>query len=157
MNLLVYGESSPVVWTDDLGLVPKPPEGRWCDDQVRPCPDTCDADRLSRAVTDAQELGAAYCRMSDQPDLPREVKEGDPHTIGGIDDATDRPWFLPQGDPCRDYCLCGHEWKHLQQLQDPRVDQMLIDRIPTRQIVNRLECEAYQTSVACFRSFLGGQ
>ncbi len=45
--------------------------------------------------------------------------------------------------------VCQHERKHLMQMREPRIQRLLTERVPTRQITNLLECEAYGVGSKC--------
>jgi len=139
---------------DDLGLLAKPSKGQWCDELDEPCPEKCDKPGLQEALTEASRWQTRYCEASRTGTSVRPGEGVD--AIGGIDD--NRAWYMPQGDednprPCREWCICVHENKHLQDLADPRLEQFLINA-GVDAAANKLECRAYGASIGCLVGFI---
>jgi hypothetical protein len=87
--------------------------------------------------------------------VPNSDGDGEGQTLGRIDPDLG-PVYRPQGDPCRDYCICVHERKHVEDVASADVANMFLDHVPQQQIINWLECRAYKAGTDCLESFIGG-
>lgn len=156
-NLYAYAWNSPFRVVDPLGLRARPDRAEWCSRFLGPgdwAPDPCKCDQMAvaRHHDNATVLRDAFCREANAGSdrRPRETEGG--ITIGGVDRIARLAWYVPQGDPCVDFCICVHEWGHLLDQDDERVN-----RIDTsyEDAANHLECNAYGTQVNCLLRMKG--
>jgi RHS repeat-associated protein len=149
-----YANSNPVISSDPLGLEAFQP----CSDLPMPQPCECDKGKLAQAAQTARKFRDEFCAYRNSPERPPGVPhsgEGGARTVGKIDPSLG-PVYRPQGDSCRDFCVCEHERQHERDLKSPRVRKMILDGVPTQQTVNWLECRAYFTGTFCLQGFARG-
>jgi len=147
--------SNPLNRSDFLGLAAFEP----CSNiPNRPCSSNCDLGKVERALPEALRLRDLYCRYKDSPEVPPGIptgEEAEENTTGSVS-PIDGPSYKPQGDPCLDWCVCQHEGQHEKDKKLPQVQEMLIARLPTQQIVNWLECRGYTAGRFCLQGLARG-
>lgn len=160
MNLFGYGRSKPTLFTDPLGLTPKPQEGKWCDERS-PNFDLCDCSKKTAlsALDETLSLRRQFCDgrgVSNRSRTKDPVASGDYSVAGSLDNG--RPWYDPSvigDDPCLHACTCVHEENHAAALADPRLADLFHDELPTELIADWLECMAYSDEAVCLSGFIG--
>lgn len=145
----LYVSANPLSASDPLGLAAFKP----CSELPAPRPCQCDKDKLAEAAQTSRKFRDEFCKFRNSAERPPAVpKAGEgADTIGKIDPALG-PVYRPQGNPCREFCTCEHE----RDLDSPRVRDLLLDGVPTQQIVNWLECRAYNRGTFCLQGFARG-
>ena len=149
-----YAMSNPLTASDALGLAAFKP----CSDLPAPQSCKCDKEKLAQAAATSRKFRDQFCAARNSPERPPGVPksgEGGAETVGKLDRALG-PVYRPQGDPCQDFCICEHERQHEKDLHSPRVEQMILDGVPTQQTVNWLECRAYTKGTFCLLGFARG-
>jgi RHS repeat-associated protein len=155
LSPFLYVYSNPLLASDALGLSPYFP----CSDIPKPpTPCNCDADKLRARAEGQRGLRDEYCKLKNSserpPGVPAPGKDED--LALGVLDPELGPMYRKQGDPCLEWCTCAHERQHDRDTDDPRFRKLILDGIPDQQIVNWLECRAYNTSFFCAQGFARG-
>ncbi len=157
-NLYSYVKNAPLTLIDPQGLIPE--GAKPCLDFTggrEPDPCKCDVDQISRGIDAAVALRDGFCKeASAGTGVPPAVTQtAGMRTVGGIERADGFYWayYMPQPDPCVNFCICVHEWQHTVDLEDPRI-RRLIGTTSTQDFVNHLECRAYNTAVNCLKGKL---
>lgn len=149
-----YVGSRPLVQIDPLGLTAVTPCSRL---QGPPNTCKCNPEKIAKRLGDSEFFQKAFCAARNSPVRPPEVvaleNSGQTSAVGN---AIGEPSFVPQGDPCLNWCTCVHENQHQKDKRNPQYLKLVSSEATVDQVVNWLECRAYTRGSLCLAGALKG-
>jgi RHS repeat-associated protein len=139
INFYRYVFNQPTLLGDPSGLrgeTPMPPAGQRCANgsggaTPRPPASSCSLKKLKKRLGTVTGWKNYFCGSGPRPSPPPGAQRVQ---VGGFD--AEGAWYVTQGDPCVDYCVCRHEQNHMKN------HTKFTD-------LKYLECVAHQTEVNC--------